>query len=433
MKHIQSIKYFLLGLTAMGFMACGGDDESPEPPEEVVEEPAFTVTPDPATTYQTIDGFGGANGIFNNSLNPTASDAQKAFGTGSGDLGLSIFRIKIPYNQSDWQALIAPAQEALKYNVKIIASPWSPPPALKNNNDPVRGYLLESNYGEYVDHLNAFVDFMETNGVDLYAISIQNEPDWEATYESCDWTADQMVTFLADYGDQIDDRVLVAAPESLNFSDDFTNAILSNNESAQNMDIAAGHLYGGGLGPFPIAEQKGKAIWMTEYLLNLNVGDWRGADESTKWEETLTMLNSIHESMGYNWNAYIWWYLKRYYSFIGDGEQGTTRGLILKRGYAFSHYSYFIRPGYTRIGLQGNSSSLRMTAYEGDGKVIIVAINPGASTVSDVGISLPSGLTSATSYTTTLTSDRVEASPEVEEGLIMVDILPRSVVTFVLE
>lgn len=59
------------------------------------------------------------------------------------------------------------------------------------------------------------------------------------------------------------------------------------------------------------------------------------------------MLETIHESMESNWNAYIWWYLKRYYSFIGEGVQGAPEGEILKRGYAFSHFSKFIRPGYT--------------------------------------------------------------------------------------
>ena len=38
----------------------------------------------------------------------------------------------------------------------------------------------------------------------------------------------------------------------------------------------------------------------------------------------VVMERTGNESMEANWTAYIWWYGKRYYSFIGDGESATT-------------------------------------------------------------------------------------------------------------
>ena len=38
-------------------------------------------------------------------------------------------------------------------------------------------HIKASSYGAYADHLNSFVAYMKDNGVDLYAVSVQNEPD----------------------------------------------------------------------------------------------------------------------------------------------------------------------------------------------------------------------------------------------------------------
>src|SRR5690606_25475197 len=155
-------------------------------------------------------------------------------------------------------------KQAYDHGAKVLASPWSPPPALKSNQSDIRGTLLVENYQAYVNHINDFIELMADNGVELYAISIQNEPDWPATYESCDWNANDMRDFIRDFGSQINARI--AAPESLNFNRVFTDAILNDAGAAANLDIVAGHLYGGGAGEYSNAEQKGKEIWMTEYL-----------------------------------------------------------------------------------------------------------------------------------------------------------------------
>jgi hypothetical protein len=49
-------------------------------------------------------------------------------------------------------------------------------------------------------------------------------------------------------------------------------------------------------------------------------------------------------------NAYDWWALKRFYSFLGDGQYTTTDWAILPRGYALSHYAKFAT-GKRQIGV----------------------------------------------------------------------------------
>ncbi len=161
---------------------------------------------------------------------------------------------------------------------------------MKDNNSDIRGRLLPQNYTAFKNYINEFITYMKSNGATIDVVSIQNEPDWTPTYESCDWTADEMINFLNAPGQITGAKV--AAPESLNFNQNMTNAILSNDAAAQKIDIVAGHIYGGGLAKFPLAEQKQKEIWMTEYLLNLNTGNtgapkWSTYSESAKWGEVL--------------------------------------------------------------------------------------------------------------------------------------------------
>src|SRR5690606_41253896 len=93
------------------------------------------------------------------------------------------------------------------------------------------------------------------------------------------------------------------------------------------------HLYGGGIGDYPLARQHGKEIWMTEHLHNTNSpNDWSR-------DQALMLGEEIYGCMDANFNAYIYWYLKRYYSMLGDGEQGTVVGQLLPRSSITAHYA----------------------------------------------------------------------------------------------
>lgn len=432
--NIQRLKWIpTFILISVVSISCGDDEtEIDDTKEEIVKTtPGISISYDETVTHQTIAGFGGANQMWGSTF-PNASDMAKAFGMGEDQLGFSIFRVRIASNPNEWPAIVNVAKEAQSYGAKILASPWSPPAALKNNNSDVGGHLLQENYQAYVDHINDFLDLMESNGITIHAISIQNEPDIQVSYESCDWASSVMRDFVRDYGDQIT-KAQLAAPESFNFNQSYTNVLLNDDGATANLDIVAGHIYGGGLNRYELAEQKNKEIWMTEYLLNLDVGDWQNASDETKWAETLTMLNTIHEAMNHNWNAYIWWYLKRYYSFIGDGSEGTRNGEILKRGYAFSHFSKFVRPGYERIEAKvGIGSSLQVTAFKGENETVIVIINPGTGS-KKIALEVASNVSSSMLYTTDINIDLEPTELLIEDQTITTTISASSVNTIVLK
>jgi len=408
---------------------CKKESDKPDP------DPFF-VTVNVDSTYQTIAGFGGANKIWGTQFLKPA-EAKTVFGSDETDLGLSIFRVRIASDSNEWPLILESVKEAQKYGVKILASSWSPPANLKSNNSTIGGYLLPENYGAFKDYINSFVSYMSSNGVNIYAISVQNEPDIQVSYESCSWTSSTMIDFLKNYGHLIV-GTKIAAPESFNFNKVFTNELLNDFTAAENLDIVAGHIYGGGMGTIPLARQKGKEIWMTEYLLNLNSGNsgspaWSSYSESEKWNESLQMLHTIHEAMTYNWNAYIWWYLQRYYSFIGDGEQGTINGEILKRGYAFSHFSKYIKPGFVRVkAIPAKSIGLEITAYKGNNQIVVVILNQNNYLVNNLNLEVPS-VTSASAWETVLNLNRSKKEVNLSGGKVVLNISPKSITTIVVE
>jgi glucuronoarabinoxylan endo-1,4-beta-xylanase len=392
------------------------------------------ITINPGITYQTIAGFGGGNTMWGTNF-LTTSELKSAFGTEDTDLGLSIFRVRISPVASEWQSLVATLKEAKKYNARIIASPWSPPANLKSNNNLVGGHLLEANYAAYATHLNNFVQYMASEGVAIDVVSIQNEPDISVSYESCDWTSAQMLSFIKINASSIT-GTKVAAAESFNFKQSFTNVFLNDADAVDKFSVVAGHIYGGGLAAYPLAQQKGKEIWMTEYLMNQNSGanpnNWIRTDAAI-WNESMQMLQGIHTSMSYNWNAYIWWYIRRYYSFLGDGEQGTTSGTVLKRGYGISQFSKFVRPGYVRVNAQAATpTGLNITAYNGDGKIVVVIINPTEDPVYSVNLSGPGVISSATSYTTSVSLNREKQVLTPADNKVTIDVTSKGITTIVL-
>jgi len=179
---------------------------------------------------------------------------------------------------------------------------------------------------------------------------------------------------------------------------------------------------------------------MTEWNLHEADGSgsniWGDPANQAVWDETLDrIMRTVHRSMEANWSAYIWWYGKRFYSFIGDGEAayGTTAGAPLKRGYAFSQYAKYVRPGYQRVGLTKSSKAtpLEVTAYQGDGKITLVILNRSTSAVNNAVIQAPQNVTKAEHYLTSQNASAATLPTTVNGGRVAVNVPARSISTVV--
>jgi glucuronoarabinoxylan endo-1,4-beta-xylanase len=406
------------------------------------------------TTYQAIQGFGGAS-VWLGQM-PTAV-ATALFGSGANDLNLNILRVRIdptgsatsnpPWvttNGTGWSVEAANGKAAVTANSKAIvfASPWTPPNVWKLNGSSsvsdqgttwnesynstcsegagyCGGYLNPTDYANYANYLEDFVHYFNTtNGFDLYAISMQNEPEENVTYESCVWTPDQMDAWVSGYAATITSdpySTKLMMPESDVFNP-VDAAPTLNDPAAQGLvSIIAGHLYGGPpTAPYSIpAGDTAKAVWMTEF------GPLSSA--------TLTFAGAlnpygvdIHDSLvNGNFNAFVWWGAFSQTAGSCATAAGTcalvdAAGNVLPMGEIMGQYSKFIQPGFVRASATANPvSGVYVSAYTG--KVgttqhyVIVAINTNTTTqnmtftLSDA----TSGITSMTPTQSTATAGLV--------------------------
>lgn len=271
---------------------------------------------------------------------------------------------------------------------------------------------------------------MDANGAPLEAIGIQNEGDIQVEYESCDWTATHVRVFVRDYA-QLITNTKVISPESFQFIHEHTDLMLNDPVAVNNVDIVGGHIYGTQLQnyPYPLALEKGKELWMTEHY---TTSDRSG----NSWPDALLVGKEIHNCMVVGqYSAYVWWYGKRYYGFIGDGEQGTSNGVVTKRGYVMSNFSKFIRPDYKRVDAdESPKTGVFVSAYSGEGKIVIVAINESGQTQEQQFVISGTNSTTVTPYITSGSKnlemqEDVDIEPSIDAFLY--ELPPNSITTFV--
>ncbi|HEY9167562.1 MAG TPA: FlgD immunoglobulin-like domain containing protein [Candidatus Kryptonia bacterium] len=334
------------------------------------------------STQQIIRGFGAAN-IVTWRPDMTPAEIQTAFGTGPGQLGLSIMRLRIPPDSTQFGINIPSAKAAETLGVTVIASPWTPPAWMKTNDNIVGGSLDTNNYAAFAAFLNSFADTMANNGAPMYAISVQNEPDANVTYESCYWTGAQFLNFMRNNAPAVGTPIIM--PESESFTHSFSDPTLNDSLAASHLTIVGGHLYGTSPSPYPLALSKGKELWMTEYLVT-----------DTTWNAVMGTAQSINDCMADQMSAYIWWYIIRFYGPINES------GVVMKRGYVMSQYSKFVRPGSYRVAATANPlPGVYLTAYKNGSKVVVVVISTNSSS-SRLTFDVEGG--SASSFTPYVTS-----------------------------
>ena len=423
------------------------------------------VTVDFGTTYQTIRGFGGSTAW----LGQMPSAVATALFSPTSGLGLNILRVRIdpegspssanPYETSEWDYEAANGREAVAANPKAIvfASPWTPPISMKtsstsqpyysgspacspggNSSGYCGGYLNPTSYAAYATYLEDFVSFFNTtNSFNLYAISMQNEPEENVSYESCLWTPQQMDTWVASNASTITSdkySTKLIMPESDTFNPVDAATALNDSNAQGLISIIGGHIYqvlsGGSIVPYSIpAGDTPKELWMTEFgPLSTATPTWA--------EAVTTYAQSIHNSMVTGqYNAYVWW------GIFGAPTAAGTWGLVDNSGnptvfgYMIGQYSKFIQPGYVRVSATANPlSGVFVSAYTNStpSHYVIVAINSNTSSES-LSFTLNNGsVTSLTPYQTTSAGGLVaQSTVSVSGGQFSYTLPAQSIVTFV--
>jgi glucuronoarabinoxylan endo-1,4-beta-xylanase len=423
-------------------------------------------------THQTIDGFG-INDTWGSSFSSSQADAL--FSTTGSGIGLTILRTGMNDSGSFYNSFESTnISAATSRGGKVIGSCWSPPAKCKSNNSVNDGGHLNTSC--YDSWSTTIASFAKSNS--LYAMSIGNEPDFAScgSTEPCNgnypttlYTANEMVAFVKVAGPKLQAAgIKVIAPEPSEWIHLWSNESASGSQpsnknssdplkcgfpASSKCSDGSGYDYGHWLAkdatawaafdiigvheydtqhaePWPSdVTAARKPVWQTEMS---GVKWWPEQGPSSDINNGVAVAGWIHSALVVgDASAWLWWW----YSQSGDNEGLMLGSTDTKRHYTLGNYSKFVRPGYTRVEVAGNSNAdVLLSAYKGgDGTVVVVAINKGSAAVT-VPISIAGGTAPKTlTPNVTSSSDDLKAGSAVTvtNGSFTASLASMTVTTFV--
>ncbi|MGH7993399.1 MAG: hypothetical protein ACREDQ_07780, partial [Limisphaerales bacterium] len=424
---------------------------------------AQTCTVDWNNVHQRIDGFG-ASSAWRSTW--STAQADMFFSTNNG-IGLSLLRNHIAFAGS---ALASATPTTVEISIMtnaqargalIWSAPWTPAAGFKSTNDIYDSLKATANginggsflggdatNQAYASQLANYVLSMKnTYGINLYAVSVQNEPDASVNgYEACQWSQANVHDFITNLYNALVAKGVgstkIIIPESQNWTDPkgLRTTALSDANVSPDVAIVANHNYVGNnlVGDLTTPAQLsvgGKSTWETEVS---QIGPGGGGN---------TYDGSITNGIYWAWrihlfmtaaqvNAWHYWWLIP--SSGNTDNEGLTdiSGNPAKRMYALGQWSRFVRPGYYRIDASTTAGSAFISAFNdtNSGHFAIVAVNTNGSTAISQTFNLNNfpTVTSVTPWITSATMSLSNQTPVAVSGSSFSYTLPaRSVVTFV--
>lgn len=372
-------------------------------------------------TYQTMDGFGytltGGSALHIAKMEPAARAAllKELFAVDGNNIGVSYLRLSIgasdldervfsyndlPAGETDMELkkfdlgydklyLIPVIKEILKVNpkIKFLGSPWSAPTWMKTNNDTRGGSLKPEYYDVYARYFVKYIQAMKAEGINIDAITIQNEPLHPGNNPSMFMPDTAQAIFIKKSlgpvfaANKIKTKIIVYDHNA--DRPDYPMNIYKDKEAAQYVDGAAFHLYGGkieALSEVHVAFPD-KNLYFTE--------QWIGAPGNMAgdmaWHVKTLIIGASR-----NWcRTVLEWNLANDPQNKPHTDRGgcdrclgavTIDGNNFTRNpayYIIAHASKFVRPGSVRIESSPNTELPNVAFKTPEGKRVLVVFNDG--------------------------------------------------------
>ena len=312
----------------------------------------------------------------------------------AGDIDLSSFTI-----QRDQQALLPMIQAAQKTagrTLQLLVSPWSPPAWMKSNgtmNDG--GHLLPQYRDAWARCYVKFIQAYEAEGVPVWGVSVQNEPEAVQRWDSCIYTAEEERDFVRDHlGPALHQAGLghikiVVWDHNRDRLVERADLVYSDPQAAKYVWGAGFHWYCGD--HFDHVQLLHDA-WPDKQLL-FTEGCQEGGPHLGEWELGERYARSMLQDLNHWTVGWIDWNLLLDHTggpnHVGnlcsapvmvDVQHDT---LLYQNSFAYlGHFSRFIRPGARRVLCAATLEVLECTAFlNTDGSLAVVALNRSESAV----------------------------------------------------
>ncbi len=372
--------------------------------------------------YQEMDGFGftltGGSAFHINNMSATKRHEllTELFAFDKENIGISYLRISLgasdldaevfSYNDlpdgetdlkmkkfslsPDKKFLIPVLKEILAINpeIKILASPWSPPTWMKTNNATKGGSLKPEFYDAYALYFVKYVQEMQKEGITIDAITVQNEPLHPGNNPSLLMPATEQADFIkrslgpAFKAAGVKTKIIIYDHNA--DKPEYPITVLNDPEAKKYIDGSAFHLYGGVIENVSKVHEAhpDKNLYFTEQWIGAP-GDFGG---DLKWHTKQLIIGASR-----NWcKTVLEWNL------AADPEQkphtpgGCTQclgavtidGDLITRNpayYIVAHASKFVRPGSVRIDSNVPANLPNVAFKTPEGKIAVIVLNDSDS------------------------------------------------------
>ena len=379
-----------------------------------------TITVDSTQTYQTVDGFGftltgaSADLIYNMGATARAPLLRELFSKddnaisisylrlsmGASDLSSAVFSYDdLPAGQTDTMLshfslaadtsyLIPLLKEIVAINpsIKIIATPWSAPAWMKDNNSSAGGSLKANCYGAYARYFVKYIRGMKTRGITIDAITPQNEPLNPDNNPSMYMTAGEQTTFIKNFlGPAFDTagiKTKIIVYDHNCDHPEYATTILGDAAAYPYVDGSAFHLYAGDISALSTVHTAypGRALYFTEQYTSSS-GSFGG---DLQWHIRNVVIGAMN-----NWsrNA-LEWNLAANESYGPHTAGGCTTclGALTIAGssvtrnvgyYIIAHAAKFVPAGSVRIGSSVAAGLVNTAFLTSEGKKVLIVENTG--------------------------------------------------------
>ena len=340
----------------------------------------------------------------------------------TGDENEQVRGIALEDPDYDLVPMILEALSVKGADVRIVASPWSPPSWMKTGEtaEMTNGHLLPEYHGVWAEYLSKYISAYAEQGIDLWAITPQNEPlhAHDARWDSNGWTATQARDFLRDHlGPQlvrdghldVDDleagvRVLIY-DHNKGEMNDYVAPTYADSEASQYAWGTAFHWYAPSQQASSdwhaadlaehVSRHPDKALIHTESSIDIEAGDpigqyWRKSrDYAGEFVPFDTYAYEIITNMNHGAQGYIEWCIilsnegkpNPYDNFNSAPvliNPRTDEVIYTPLYYLLSHFSKFIRPEAKRIAIEideAHEGVIHTAVRNADGSIVLVAFN----------------------------------------------------------
>jgi len=377
---------------------------------------------DTSQRFQTIDGFGytltGGSAYL---LKEKLSDQQRSallkelFTTDENGIGVSYLRISVgasdlddevfSYNDlekgkadptlanfslsNDDENLIPVLKEilAIAPDIKIMGSPWSAPAWMKTNNSTKGGSLKVEYYDVYSRYLVKYIQEMTKRGINVDALTLQNEPENPNNNPSMVMTAEEQTKFVGSFVGPaftafgINTKIVIFDHNCDH--PEYPISILDNARAKRYVNGTAFHLYLGDISALSKVHDAhpDRNIYFTEQWTS-GKGDFGG---DLSWHIKNLIIGATR-----NWGRTVLeWNLASDPQFNPHTDDGgcteclgaITIGDSVVRNvsyYIIAQASKFVRPGSTRISSTELNELPNVAFINPGGKKVLIVLNEGS-------------------------------------------------------